>query len=243
MTQKSSKRSFVSRVGVRNFTIAVVALLAIPVAATAADLLPNDDNKYAVSSDKAAKGSVANGAVAVDGMDRPWGVRKFKNERGEKCADAGRLISGTPSINTGNGWQPVSPGQDGVCVAKRDAPVIGSQMLPASAGGVSIVYGVVPPTISSVTVGFDGDQASAVPAADGTFIAVLDKSPLDETGSAKERNDQLLSVMGDSSKTVSIELNFSDGSSLSLREQKVARGRNASATGSLADKAKTSLTN
>lgn len=240
--RQKMKRLTNRKFGGPNVVIAIVVLLAIPVAATAADLMTTEDHDYAVQSDEAVPRSVANGAAAIDGRGRSWGMRSFTNERGERCADAGRLIDGTPaakvakdpSVKGAEEWTPIAPGQAGVCVADSDAPVIGSQMFPVESGGVSIVFGVAPSSVSSVSVSLNGESATVAPLANGTFIAVLDETPFVETKTAQDSLDQLDAIGRNPEKRISVSVNFVDGSSLSLRDKKVTSDADALADESLA---------
>jgi hypothetical protein len=99
------------------------------------------------------------------------GVLVYRNEQGDRCIAAGVPKGDTVGVGAGKQFQELPLADVGACSLRLD-PVAVKIM---HARDYTVVYGLAGSDVSSVTLDAENGTLRTAPAADGAFIAAIDK--------------------------------------------------------------------
>lgn len=212
------------RIRNRSYLMAAAATIAV-VSVTGAAMSTADSQDpgeaRAMQGDGAVAGSAHVARVAADKVNGEWGLRLFRNERGEKCADVGVLLGDDPTVRTPSGRVRIPAGQDGTCAPASSPILLSARSMPDEESPQYAFYGTVDDTVDSVTVEFDGVTRKVRPS--GEDRAILTLLPNPKASSSRGANNERLSPEEISKRAFAsiptATLVFKDGSTLGLKSE------------------------
>lgn len=218
------------------FAIAVIIVVLAGVAMSAS----NSPDELAQPSDAAISGSdrVLRSEADTKTTDE-WGVRVYRNKRGEKCADVGILLDGQPSVRAKGQRVKLAPGQEGTCGPDTDGILLASKAMPTSEAARTVFFGTVNADVTAVRVSYLGSSRRVVPSGDEhAVLAVFDGTILSGVNTDAEKRAMMEEASRNPAASVPhAVLEFKDGSELPLYDPNAERPEK----GSQADKASKQL--
>lgn len=197
---------------------ATIAVVSVTGAAMSTADSQDAGEARAMQGDGAVAGTVHVARVATDKVNGDWGLRLFRNERGEKCADVGVLLGDDPTVRTRSGRVRIPAGQDGTCAPASSPILLSARSMPDEESPQYAFYGTVDDSVDSVTVEFDGVTRKVRPSGEDRAILTLLPNP-----KASGANNERLSPEEISKRAFAsiptATLVFKDGSTLGLNSE------------------------
>lgn len=203
-------------------TTAILAVVAVTGAAMSTADTQDPGEALSTQGDGSVAGSVHLARVEPDKVNGEWGLRLFRNERGEKCADVGVLLGDDPTVKSPSGRERIPAGQDGTCAPISSPIMLGARSMPDEKSPQFAFYGTVDGTVDYVTVEFEGISRKVKPSGDDRAILTLFPNPA--ASSSRGPNNELLSPEEISKRAFAsvpvATLVFKDGSNLALNSKR-----------------------
>jgi hypothetical protein len=182
--QTSSPRRRAARQVPRVAVIAITSLLLAAVAATGTKVLLGDGGAVDPDPTRLEGGlDPAPGyrqlalASTGDPVERqPWGLRLFKNAKGDTCLTLGRVVDGRLGVVRQGQFKELPARAAGMCAPLEERHVVMAvRDYPNSvvAGGRAVLFGIVDRTVTRLGLrAADGSLSAPAVRADGTFVVV-----------------------------------------------------------------------
>lgn len=214
--------------------LTIVLLVAISGVAMSATSPEDESAARVVKGDGPVAGTVHTVREEADSRSGRWGVRVFRNQRSDRCADVGLIAGEDLTVKIGSSRRPIPAGEDGVCAPAASPVVLGSKSMPDGELPRTVFFGTVDAGVETVEVSFHGETQRVTPTGnDHAVLAVFDATTASTPPPSSE--DQLNDKYAEkllSRDIPSAVLVFGDGSRLALRSpnaQAPERGTEADA--------------